>query len=128
MRTEIRFESRRILAAVGRGNLKALRQAGAYIRKVARHAVSRSAKASLPGRPPHTRQGLLKRAVLFGVEARREAVLIGPAASLIGSVMAAHEFGGRFRGRNYPKRPLMGPSLEQSKHHLPALWKDVMKE
>ena len=58
--------------------------------------------------------------------ARRDAVLIGPAASLIGSVMAAHEFGGRFRGRQYPKRPLMGPSLEQSKQHLPALLEEVI--
>lgn len=113
--------------AVRRGSMEALRQAGAYIRKAARNNVTRSPKAAAPGSPPNTRQGLLKRSILFGVERRRQTVVIGPSAGLIGPVMGAHEFGERFRGRDYPKRPLMGPTLARTKDKLPSLWKDSVR-
>ena len=127
MKTEIQLDSRRVILAVRRGNFTALRRAGAYVRKAARHRVSVSPKASVPEQPPHSRFGLLKRSLLFGVEKRREAVVIGPAASLIGPAMTAHEFGGKFRGRRYPKRPLMGPTLNRTKDKLPSLWRDAVK-
>lgn len=121
------FDANRVIVATRRGSVKALRRAGAYVRKASRNAISISSKASLPGQPPHSREGLLKRSVLFGVEKRREAVLIGPAYSFVGHVMTAHEYGGRYRGRRYPKRPLMGPVLNKTKDKLPSLWKDAVK-
>ena len=129
MNTKIRieFDEGKVLNAVKSGNVKALRSAGAYVRKSARHAVSRSSKASSPGTPPHTRRGLLKRSILFGVEKQRQSVVIGPAKSLIGVSMTAHEFGGMYRRRKYPKRPLMGPTLVKATPALPKLWKDSVK-
>ena len=62
----------------------------------------------MPGTPPNTRRGLLKQSLLFGVEKQRQSVVIGPAESFIGTAMTAHEFGGIYRKRRYPKRPLMG--------------------
>jgi len=123
----VEFDSAAVVNAVRNGNLKALRQAGAYIRKAARHAVQKSAKSSAPGTPPHTRRGLLKRSLLFGVEKERRAVVIGPAYQFIGISMTAHEFGGMYRHRKYPKRPLMGPTLIKTAPQISKLWADSVK-
>ena len=65
----------------------------------------------MPGTPPNTRRGLLKQSLLF-----------------IGTAMTAHEFGGIYRKRHYPKRPLMGPTLEKTLPKLPALWENSVKK
>jgi len=127
MKCRIEFDERRILIAVQSGNNVALRRAGAYIRKAARNKVSTSDKASAPGSPPHTRAGLLKTSLLFGVEKKQQSVVIGPAESVIGTAMVAHEFGGKYRKRRYPKRPLMGPTLEKTASKLPNLWEKAVK-
>lgn len=127
MKCRIEFDERRILVAVQRGGNAALRRAGAYIRKAARNKVSASDKASAPGTPPHTRTGLLKNSLLFGVEKKRQSVVIGPAESMIGTAMTAHEFGGRYRKRRYPRRPLMKPTLEKTVSKLPSLWEKAVK-
>ena len=123
----VEFDEKKVLGPVKNGNTKALTRAGAYVRKAARNAVSRSKKASAPGSPPHTRRGLLKRSILFGVEKQRQTVVIGPAFQFIGIAMTAHEFGGNYRRRKYPKRPLMGPSLIKTAPQLPKLWADSVK-
>ena len=105
-----------------------LGRAGAYVRKTAVNSVRKSKRASAAGTPPNTRRGLLKRAVLFGVEPDAGRVVVGPARSLIGISMTAHEFGGRYRGREYPRRPLMWPALEHAAPRLPKLWEDSLKE
>ena len=89
MKCRIEFDDRRILVAVKSGNNIALRRAGAYIRKAARNRVTTSEKASAPGTPPNTRRGLLKQSLLFGVDKRRESVVIGPAESMIGTAMVS---------------------------------------
>ncbi len=124
----IEFDSNAVRNAVKKGSPKPLTRAGAYIRKSARNAVSRSKKSSSPGSPPHTRRGLLKRSILFGVERQRMTVVIGPAESFIGISMTAHEFGGIYRHRKYPKRPLMGPTLLKVAPQLPKLWEDSVKK
>ena len=121
------FGDEPLLGAVKYANRKAMRSVGAYVRKIAVNSVHRSRKSSAAGAPPNTRRGLLKRSVLFGVETDGRSVVIGPAKSFIGISMTAHEFGGRFRGRNYPARPLMGPALEQSAPRLPKLWEDSIR-
>ena len=101
-KVRVEFDDAGVISKVKKGSLKALRRAGAYVRKSARNAVSRSSKASSPGTPPHTRRGVLKRSILFGVEKHRMAVVVGPAKSFIGISMTAHEFGGMYRRRKYP--------------------------
>jgi hypothetical protein len=127
MKCRIEFDGWRVIAAVERGNLVALRRAGAYIRKAARNRVSQSERSSMPGTPPNTRRGLLKNSLLFGVEKRTATVLIGPAESMIGVSMHPHEFGGRYKKQRYPKRPLMGPTLEKSVSKLPKMWELAIK-
>lgn len=127
MRCRIEFDERRILVAVESGNLVALRRAGAYIRKAARNKVTTSSNSSTPGSPPNTRRGLLKNSLLFGVEKRIPSVVIGPAESIIGLAMTAHEYGGMYRKRRYPKRPLMNPTLTAAIPHFPKMWANAVK-
>ena len=127
MKVQIEFDEKRILIAVKSGNITALRRAGAYIRKTARNKVSQSQKSSTPGTPPNTRRGLLKQSLLFGVEKQHQSVVIGPAEKFIGTAMKAHEFGGIYRKRRYPKRPLMGPTLQLTASKLPSLWEKSVK-
>ena len=116
------------MGVVSKANYASLRRAGAYVRKSARNAVFKSKRASEKGTPPHTRRGLLKRSILFGVDKSRMSVVIGPAKKFIGISMIAHEFGGMYRRRRYPKRPLMGPTLQKTAPQLPKLWEDAVKK
>ncbi|MGN1121725.1 MAG: hypothetical protein ACI4RV_05105 [Eubacteriales bacterium] len=127
MKCRIEFEERRIFALVKRANLTGLRRAGAYVRKAARNQVSTSENSSAIGSPPNTRRGLLKNSLLFGVEKQRSTVVIGPAETIIGTAMQAHEFGGRYKKQRYPKRPLMAPTLERSTTKLAKFWENTVK-
>ncbi len=122
IKCHIEFEKQKILMVVDRANIKGLRRAGAYIRKAARNQVKTSQSASMPNSPPNTRRGLLKQSILFGVEKQRKSVVIGPSEKFIGKSMKAHEFGGNYRKRRYPKRPLMGPTLIKTNKTLPKFW------
>lgn len=121
------FGNEPLMGSVKYANRKAMRGVGAYVRRVAVNSVHRSRSASAAGTPPHTRRGLLKNSILFGVEGDGRGVVIGPAKSVVGISMTAHEFGGMYRGRKYPKRQLMGPALMQSAPELPKLWKDAIR-
>ena len=99
----------------------------AYVRRVAQRKVVTSPKPSLPGQPPHSRRGLLKRGLLFGVERDGKSVLVGPGFRFVGESMSAHEFGGKYRKERYPKRPLMGPSLKESAPRLAKMWDGAVK-
>ena len=121
------FGDEPLLGAVKYANRKAMRSAAAYVRKVAVNSIRQSRKSSSPGTPPNTRKGLLKRSILFGVEPDGRSAVIGPAKSFVGLSMTAHEFGGTYRGRKYPKRELMGPALRRSAPELPKLWRDAIR-
>ena len=126
-KVRVEFDSNAVRNAVRRGGVKSLRQAGAYVRKAARHAVKKSSRASAAGTPPHTRRGLLRNSILFGVEKHRMAVVIGPAYEFVGISMTAHEFGGMYRRRRYPKRALMGPTLQKTAPNISKMWADSVK-
>ena len=126
-KVRVEFDSDAVRNAVRRGGVKSLRQAGAYVRKAARHAVKKSSRASAAGTPPHTRRGLIRNSILFGVEKHRMAVVIGPAYEFVGISMTAHEFGGMYRRRRYPKRALMGPTLQKTAPNISKMWADSVK-
>ncbi len=127
MRTEVEFDADGLLARAARAGLDVLKRMGAYVRRVAQSKVRQSPKASTPGTPPHTRRGLLKRSILFGLDKSERRVLVGPGFSFVGTSASAHEFGGGYRGDRYPKRPLMGPSLKEAAPRLARLWQDAVK-
>ena len=127
MRSEVEFDADGLVARVAKASVEILRRMGAYVRTVARRKVKTSERPSTPGTPPHSRTGALKRGILFGVERRRNAVVVGPSERFVGTSAAAHEFGGAYKRERYPKRPLMGPSLKESAPRLARMWQDAVK-
>ena len=127
MRSEIEFDADGLVARVAKASVDILRRMGAYVRTVARRKVKTGERPSTPGTPPHSRTGALKRGILFGVEKRRNAVVVGPSERFVGTSAAAHEFGGAYKRERYPKRPLMGPSLKESAPRLVRMWQDAVK-
>lgn len=104
------------------GNFKSLGHAAASIRLVARRSIRRRQTAAMPGSPPNTRRGQLKRAIMYAIDKQRGVALIGPSFDVVGTAGKAHEFGGSFRRERYAKRPFMGPALEKVKDRLPPIW------
>ena len=106
-------ENRRVSDALRRGARRGLFRAAAAIRLQAARSIIQSARPSEPGRPPHTRKGQLRRAILFAVKEEHGllAAVIGTSHDILGPAGRAHELGGRFRGEVYPKRAFMKPAL-----------------
>ena len=127
MKNGVEFDEATLIAKVSKASLDVLRRMGAYVRTVARRKVKTSDKPSLPGTPPNSKTGALKRGILFGVERHEKSVLIGPGFKFVGTSASAHEFGGKYKKERYPKRPLMGPSLRESIPHLSKMWRDAVK-
>lgn len=127
MKSEVEFDEDGLVARMARASREFLKRAGAYVRRVAQRKVVTSPKPSQPGQPPHSRHGLLKRGLLFGLERDGKSVLVGPGFRFVGESMSAHEFGGKYRRERYPKRPLMGPSLKESVPHLARMWDGAVK-
>jgi hypothetical protein len=123
----IRFDSKKIRNRAKAGNIQSLGHAAAAIRLTARRSIQKSPNASTPGTPPHTRRGQLKNAILYAVEKDKETAVIGPDVSKVGKSGMAHEFGGRYRKENYPKRSFMGPALEKIRPRLSRMWQASVK-
>jgi len=127
VKSEVEFDEDGLVAWMARASREFLRRAGAYVRRVAQRKVVTSPKPSQPGQSPHSRHGLLKRGLLFGLERDGKSVLVGPGFRFVGESMSAHEFGGKYRRERYPKRPLMGPSLKESAPRLAKMWDGAVK-
>ncbi len=122
IKVRTRFDGGKVRRAAKKGSIESLGHAGAAIRLTARRSIRRSEKPSTPGKPPHTRKGQMKRAIVYAVEKERGDVVVGPDYAVVGPAGMAHEHGGRFRGTKYEKRPFMGPALEKVKDRLPRKW------
>ena len=73
--------------------------------------------------------GRLKKAILFNVNARSLTAIIGPKKSIVGIVGQTHEFGKRFRGKNFPKRPFQRPALVEASQNekIAKFWRDSIR-
>jgi phage gpG-like protein len=109
-----------------KASVRLVGHAAASLRKRAIESIKPAEGASPPGQPPHTRPGKvsrktgkarpgqLQRAIVYAHDKRANTAVIGPRASVVGESAAAHEFGGEFRGEDYPERPFMTPALEET--------------
>jgi hypothetical protein len=116
------FNADKVRDRVKKAGIESLGHGAAVIRLTARRSIRKRKKPSQPGKPPHTRKGLLRRAVSYAVEKQYGRAVIGPDYSVAGPVGIAHEFGGRFRGQRYRQRAFMGPALMKVKDRLPRRW------
>jgi hypothetical protein len=122
-----RFDAKKVRKKADAGTFKSLNHAAAAIRLTARRSIRRSPKESTAGTPPHTRRGLLKRALLYNVDKSKMRAVIGPAYSIAGRSGSAHEFGGKYYGREYPARSYMGPALKVNKRRISNFWSSSIK-
>ena len=94
MCVKVQTDGAKVIQKTKAASITSLGRAGAYIRGIARKSIKVSDKPSEPGKPPHSRKGRLKNAILFSVEKAQGAVVIGPTATEMGGVGRTHEFGG----------------------------------
>ena len=122
-----RFQPQALRQRARKGNFEALGHAAAAIRLSARRSIRRRKSASSPGTPPSTRQGQLRRGIRYHVDRQRQQAVIGPTASSVGRSATAHEYGGRYRGQIFIKRPFMNPALEANRNRLPKHWQGSVR-
>jgi len=123
---------RKAMQAIRRAEIRSLSHAAAAIRLQAVRSIRQSPRnqPSAPGTPPHTRKGQLRRAILYALleENGMPFAIVGPSFDLVGLSGKAHEFGGPYRGGNYPARPYMSPALDVIANRLPAFFAGSIQE
>ena len=126
VQTKFTDKSSNVRRAADKGIFRNLFHASASIRKLAASLIrsAPSSEPSDPGEPPHThRRAWYRRALRFDVNSQKQDAVIGFRASVIGDVGAVHEFGEERGGVKFPKRPTLGPALEQTAPRIGVQWK-----
>jgi hypothetical protein len=104
IRTRVRFDANRVKKKVDQANFRSLGHAGGTIRKTAYRSIRKRKKPSLPGSPPSSPTGRLRRSFRYEVERQTPGVVIGPVNEISGRLWNLHEFGGIARKRRRLKR------------------------
>jgi len=143
------FDSKEVIAATDKAARNVLSKIGAFIRREAKSSIKpggRKHKTSLPGEPPRSQTGLLKRFIFFGYDKSTQSVVVGPAK--LGGVKgkdAPHtlEYGGSTESSSFyanknsarptqrvtiAARPFMNPALNKNLPKLPAMWANSIKK
>jgi len=94
VKVKTKIEAERVVVKTRKASISNLRQAGAYIRGIARKSIKLSPKYAPPGKPPRSRKGRLKDAIIFAVEKEQQLVVVGPTATEVGQIGRTHEQGG----------------------------------
>ncbi len=116
------FDAKKLMRQLKADETRFLFRAGRFAQQTASRSIRKVKRPSLAGQPPHSGTGQLRKSIRFAVDRADSSVVIGPTRESIGLIGSVHEFGGRFRGRRYPKRPFMQPALEKTQPQLPRLW------
>jgi hypothetical protein len=98
---------------------------GSLVRTIARRAIRRRKRPSMPGESPTNQTGLLKKFLFYSWDGATQSVLIGPEKlpGAYGEVPKVLEFG----GEKIAARPYMAPSLNAAMAKLPELWNGAIK-
>jgi phage gpG-like protein len=116
-------EMHKVSGAKDRAKFENIRHAAFRIAKDAKASIVKSSEPSEPGSPPTTRGrgGKNLRGAIF-TSADKESAVIGPRASYVGDVGAAHEFGESRKGDDFDERPFMRPALENNLDRFASDW------
>lgn len=120
--TAVEWRGAEMREALANASERSQRQTAYQIMQDAQESIKTSDQPSLPGQPPHTRgrSGKTLRAIQY--DATKDDAMIGPLASAVGDIGAAHEFGETFRGTDYDERPFMGPALQRNIDAFAQAW------
>lgn len=72
------FNRDKVLRAVDKAKREVLSKSGAAIRLTARHSIRKRKGIALPGQPPHSHEGTLRRFIYFGHDRAADSVVVGP--------------------------------------------------
>ncbi len=124
----VKVDSRmnRISDAAEKAKFRNFGHAAASLSKDAKASIENASGPSAPGTPPHSRKGLLRRAIRYAYD--KESAVIGPTATTVGQSATAAEFGGEYKGEDYPERPFMEPALERALPRMADDWKGSIGE
>jgi hypothetical protein len=132
------FDRNAVTGALDKGTRQVMSQFGALVRKTARWSIRKRKKSSLPGQPPSSHTGLLKRFLFYSYDDCRKSVVIGPAKLNAKNTGAPEvlEYGGTALlqiGKDKKKiqiasRPYMNPAFEKIKTQLPSLWRNSITQ
>lgn len=126
MKVTLQLTLERVIKAVEGATYRNLSHAIASIRKSIIANISSSPHPSAPGTPPNTRRGQLRRAIVYDVQG--DSAIAGPRHSFVGESGAGQEFGGKYKDRNLPARPYMGPGLEEGAPRFAQDWEGSIGE
>lgn len=142
------FDRAAVKSMMGKKSRRALARFGGLVRKTAQGLIRTRKRSSLPGLPPSSHTGLLRRFIYFFFDQSNQSVIIGPAKlerrrtdkdglPLGGrTIPETLETGGEIwsaAGRNAKQtfrrvkvapRPFMGPALAKKSGELPRLFSD----
>jgi hypothetical protein len=144
-------EEERLVKAKDRASWSIMKKFGAYVMRRAQRSIRQRKAISLPGNPPSSHVGTLKRLIYF--DATVDYVIIGPiiAPGKKGTAPSTLEYGGRsnlgklgmqipvtlssgkqsgytVRGTlSYEARPFMNPAFQSVLPELPHWWANSVK-
>ena len=127
--SKIEYTPRRVESAADKAAFRNFGHASARISKDAKASITKSKGPSEPGEPPHTRARggkNLRGAIRYSTS--KEGAIIGPIASFVGAAGEAHEFGGSYRGTEFPERSFMEPALSQNVGRFADDWRGSIGE
>lgn len=129
IKVETELHPENLAQAIDRAAFRNLGHAAATIRKDVAGSLLTAQGPSPPGRPPHTHKGaFLRRAIRFDNDKKAQEAVVGPMASVVGTVGEAHEKGTAYRGQQYPARPFMLPALERNRDRFAQEWQGSIGE
>jgi len=144
-KADITTNAKAVEKAADVATYKNVGHAAASLRKLAIASLEKVDGPSSPGKPPHTHQSqraakirklnshrkkrgratvkvpksfVLANAIVYAQE--NGAAVVGPRKSVAGMIGETHEFGGQYKGAQYPERPFMGPALDKSRDRFAA--------
>lgn len=128
------FDRVKIKKSVDVRTRKVLSKFGAYVRRTSRQSIKKRKDTSVPGRPPFSHTGILKKFIFFGYDTTKRSVVIGPiiAPGKPGKAPATLEHGGKVslplgNKADMAARPFMKPAFQREIKTLPSTWANTIK-
>lgn len=108
------FDSDKVKGLVDKAARRVLSKFGAFVRQRARSSIRSRKKPALPGQPPSSHEGSLKRLIFFAYDPAAKSVVVGPTRFREGEAPGLLEKGGRVgrkgKVQRYRGNPFMLPA------------------
>ena len=123
---KLELKGERIRRAIERAKQGNMRAAAFLVMQTAKDSIrrARKRKPAPVGEPAYQHVGGWRAAIAYAMEQKGNDAVIGFRASYVDQTAAVHEHALREEGRQYPKRPTMGPALERNVDRFHRSWRN----